>query len=146
MDLPSVQNLLRENVEVLPPISDPSFATHFHQFGKFKIVLIGDGSHGTSEFYEARAKITQHLIEHYGFNIVAVEADWPDAEAIDRYVRRRVGHTSHIVVNENEAAFKRFPRWMWRNHEVHDFVEWLREHNRGLGKEKKADRRGPRAG
>ncbi|KAH8667585.1 putative erythromycin esterase [Tricladium varicosporioides] len=138
MDVSPVQDLLRENVEVLPLVSDPSFATHFHQLGKYKIVLLGDGSHGTSEFYEARAKITQHLIEHHGFNIVAVEADWPDAEAIDRYVRRRPGPTSHVVVNEDEAAFKRFPRWMWRNHEVHDFVEWLREHNKGLGREKKA--------
>ncbi|KAE8441327.1 hypothetical protein EG329_005522 [Mollisiaceae sp. DMI_Dod_QoI] len=135
--LPPPAELLRTNVTALPPISDQTFASHFHKFRQHNIVLIGDGSHGTSEFYAARAKITQHLIEHHGFNIVAVEADWPDAEAIDRYVRRRPGPTTTIEVTENTSAFKRFPTWMWRNHEVHDFVEWLREHNKSLKKDKK---------
>jgi erythromycin esterase-like protein len=130
-------DLLKANAIVLPPVTDPSFASFFHQFGKYKVVLIGDGSHGTSEFYTARAKITQYLIGHHGFNVVAAEADWPDAEAIDRYVRRRPGPRTTIETAENTQAFKRFPTWMWRNHEVHDFVEWLRDHNKGLGKEKK---------
>ncbi len=78
------------------------------------------------------------MIEHYGFNIVAVEADWPDAEAIDRYVRRRPGPKSAVTAGEKEAAFKRFPTWMWRNQEVHDFVEWLRVYNDGLATEEKA--------
>jgi erythromycin esterase-like protein len=136
--IPPVQDLLRTNVTELPPVTDPSFATHFHQFGKYKVVLIGDGSHGTSEFYTARAKITQHLIQHHGFNVVTLEADWPDAEAIDRYVRRRLGPRSTLEVTEPDPAFQRFPTWMWRNHEVHDFVEWLREHNKGLKKDQKA--------
>jgi erythromycin esterase-like protein len=136
--LPPAVDLLRTNVTTLPPVTDPSFASFFHKFGQYKIVLIGDGSHGTSEFYTARAKITQHLITHHGFNIVAAEADWTDAEAIDRYVRRRRGPITTIEVTESDPAFKRFPTWMWRNHETHDFVEWLREHNKGLGKEKKA--------
>jgi erythromycin esterase-like protein len=130
--LPPAADLLRDNVTILPPVSDPSFAKHFHKFGQYNVVLIGDGSHGTSEFYTARAKITQHLIEHHGFNVVAVEADWPDAEAVDRYVHRRPGPTTKIEVTENTSAFKRFPTWMWRNHEFHDFVEWLREYNKAL--------------
>lgn len=136
--VPPIEDLLRINVTELPPVTDPSFANHFHQFGKYKVVLIGDGSHGTSEFYTARAKITEHLIQHHGFNVVALEADWPDAEAIDRYIRRRAGPRSTIEVTEPDPAFQRFPRWMWRNHEVHDFVEWMREHNNGLKKDQKA--------
>jgi erythromycin esterase-like protein len=136
--LPPLEDLLRLNVTELPSITDPTFASYFHQFGKYKVVLIGNGSHGTSEFYTARAKITEHLIQHHGFNVVALEADWPDVEAIDRYVRCRAGPRSTIEVTESEPAFQRFPRWMWRNHEVHDFVEWLREHNKGLKKGQKA--------
>jgi erythromycin esterase-like protein len=112
--IPPVEDLLRINVTELPPVTDPSFANYFHQFGKYKVVLIGDGSHGTSEFYTARAKITEHLIQHHGFNVVALEADWPDAEAIDRYVRRRAGPRTTIEVTESEPAFKRFPTWMVR--------------------------------
>jgi erythromycin esterase-like protein len=105
--------------------------------------MIGDASHGTSEFYSARAKITQYLVEHHGFNIVAVEADWPDAECIDRYVRWRAGPKASIASEkaggdgEREKAFKRFPTWMWRNQETLGFVEWLRAHNAGLTKERR---------
>jgi erythromycin esterase-like protein len=133
-----VIELLRTNAKPLPSLSDPTFANFIHKVASHRIILLGDASHGTSEFYAARAKITQHLIQHHGFNVVALEADWPDAEAIDRYVRRRPGTTSSVEVAEKEPAFKRFPTWMWRNHEVHDFVQWLREHNKGLRKDAKA--------
>jgi erythromycin esterase-like protein len=86
-------------------------------------VLLGEATHGTSEFYRARAAITRSLIERHGFTIVAVEADWPDAAAIDRYVRHKA------LVVDSAPAFRRFPTWMWRNVEVHDFVNWLRAHN-----------------
>ncbi|KAI5301022.1 hypothetical protein KEM55_003055, partial [Ascosphaera atra] len=99
--------------------------------GRYKVVLIGDGSHGTSEFYRARAEITKHLVQHHGFNIVACEADWPDAEAIDRYVRRRPGPKAPLDTLK-EPAFHRFPTWMWRNKEVQSFVHWLRDFNADL--------------
>jgi erythromycin esterase-like protein len=89
-------------------------------------VLLGEASHGTSEFYRARAAISKHLIEEHGFNIVAVEADWPDAAAIDRYVRYRTHREGE------EAPFQRFPTWMWRNADVLEFIEWLRGHNDAL--------------
>jgi hypothetical protein len=86
-----------------------------------KVILIGDASHGTSEFYAARAELTKHLIQHHGFNIVAVEADWPDAEAVDRYVRHRPGPGARASVGPQvetrkagrEAAFLRFPTCGW---------------------------------
>ncbi|KAE9370586.1 hypothetical protein N431DRAFT_509811 [Stipitochalara longipes BDJ] len=112
------------------PLEDPlrTNAIELPPFGKYKAVLIGDSSHDTPEFYTARAKITEHLIQHHDFNIVALEADWPDVEAIDRHVHHCAGPRSTIEVTESEPAFQRFPRWMWRNH----------EHDRGLRKGQKA--------
>lgn len=120
--------LIKSVAKPLPSITDPSFGSHFDHLGKYKVVLLGDGSHGTSEFYQARAEITKHLIEHHGFDTIAVEADWPDAEAVDRYVRQRPGRQGKIAYGEEEP-FQRFPTWMWRNKEVQDVVHWLRDHN-----------------
>ncbi|KAI5283750.1 hypothetical protein KEM52_003239, partial [Ascosphaera acerosa] len=124
-------DLMRETALELPAIDDPKFAEAFSHLGEYKVVLIGDGSHGTSEFYAARCEITKHLVAEHGFNIVAAEADWPDAEAIDRFVRLRPGLKAPIE-SMREPAFQRFPTWMWRNTEVRDFVHWLREFNAGL--------------
>jgi erythromycin esterase-like protein len=100
------------------------------------VVLLGEASHGTSQFYRARAAISRRLIEKHGFNIVAVEADWPDAARIDRYVRFRAHEPSP------DEAFSRFPTWMWRNVEVHDFIGWLRAHNENLPADRRAEFRG----
>ncbi|MGO9153997.1 erythromycin esterase family protein [Mycobacterium sp.] len=94
--------------------------------GDARIVLIGESSHGTHEFYEARAEITKWLIEQKGFNAVAAEADWPDAYRVNRYVRGLGGDSS---VEEALQGFERFPAWMWRNVVVRDFAQWLRWHN-----------------
>lgn len=115
-------SLIAEVAEPLPTIDSPAFGAAFDRFARARIVLLGESSHGTSEFYRARAAITRRLVAEHGFGIVAVEADWPDAAAIDRHVRHRAGGTG-------EPAFQRFPQWMWRNLEVADFVHWLREHN-----------------
>jgi erythromycin esterase-like protein len=96
------------------------------------VVLLGEASHGTSEFYRARAAITKRLIERHGFKIVAVEADWPDAATLDRYVR-------HREPREGESqAFERFPMWMWRNTDVDAFIRWMRGHNQGRAYEEMA--------
>lgn len=122
----------------LPSITDKSFASHFDFLGSSRIVLLGDASHGTSEFYQARAEITKRLITHHGFKTVALEADWPDAECLDRYVRQRPGPQVRLAKqepgeSESDAAhstpFKRFPTWMWRNREMQDLVHWLHDHN-----------------
>ncbi len=108
--------------EDLPAIEDPAFGTLFDRYGDRRIVMLGEATHGTSEFYQARAAITRHLIEHHGFNIVAVEADWPDAAAVDRYIRQRSAQNTSDV-------FRRFPTWMWRNAEFSAFMAWMREAN-----------------
>ena len=95
--------------------------------GDARIVLIGESSHGTHEFYEARAAITQWLIDEKGFCAVAAEADWPDAYRVNRYAR---GLGEDETADEALSGFERFPAWMWRNTVVRDFVDWLRIRNR----------------
>ncbi|CDX46227.1 Protein-L-isoaspartate O-methyltransferase [Mesorhizobium sp. ORS 3359] len=119
----SLPEMIAAVAEPLSDFDDPAFAEPFDRFADRRIVLLGESSHGTSEFYRARAAITKRLIERHGFTIVAVEADWPDAAAIDRYVRGR--GTSPGA----DQPFQRFPSWMWRNTDVAAFVEWLRKHN-----------------
>jgi erythromycin esterase-like protein len=96
--------------------------------GDASFVLLGEGSHGTHDFYYERAEITKRLITQKGFNAVAVEADWPDAYRVNRYVR---GDGDDKDANAALSGFERFPTWMWRNTVVLAFVEWLRDANSG---------------
>ena len=116
--------MIHDAIEPLPDIDDLAFGRLFDRYGDARVVLLGEASHGTSEFYRARGAITRRLIEAHGFNIVAVEADWPDAAALDRYVRGR-------AATRQEPIFQRFPTWMWRNRDVARFIDWLRGYNKG---------------
>ncbi|HEY7234147.1 MAG TPA: erythromycin esterase family protein [Gemmatimonadaceae bacterium] len=98
--------------------------------GDAGLVLLGEASHGTHEFYRIRAEITKRLIRDCGFRAIAVEADWPDAYRVNRFVR---GRGRDAEASEALADFVRFPQWMWRNAEVLDFVGWLRSHNDTVG-------------
>lgn len=118
--------LIRAAAEPLPDVDHPAFAEAFDRYGEARMVLLGEASHGTSEFYRARAAITRRLVERHRFTIVALEADWPDAAHLDRFVRHRGRREGE------EAAFQRFPSWMWRNVEFDALVRWLHEHNRLL--------------
>jgi protein-L-isoaspartate(D-aspartate) O-methyltransferase len=120
----ALPRLIGDSAEPLPDLDDAAFGEMFDRFGDARVVLLGEASHGTSEFYRARATISKRLVERHGFSIVAVEADWPDAASIDRYVRHRARREGE------EAAFQRFPTWMWRNVEVDGFIRWLRRRNR----------------
>ncbi len=122
-ELDTLPRLIAEAAELLPDIDDPAFGAMFERFADARVVCLGEASHGTSEFYRARAAISRHLIEQHGFNIVAVEGDWPDCATIDRYVRHREWRDGEL------KAFDRFPTWMWRNEEFDAFVRWMREHN-----------------
>jgi protein-L-isoaspartate(D-aspartate) O-methyltransferase len=118
-----VARLIREAAEPIGDIEEVDLGPLLDRIGDARVVLLGEASHGTSEFYSMRARITRELIRRRGFTIVAVEADWPDAARVDRYVRHAP------PVPEPTPAFSRFPTWMWRNKEVHTFVEWLRAWN-----------------
>ncbi|MFI4940122.1 MAG: erythromycin esterase family protein [Burkholderiales bacterium] len=97
--------------------------------GDARFVLLGEASHGTHEFYRERACITQRLIVEKGFTGVAVEADWPDAYRVNRYVRAQ---SDDVTSEQALSGFKRFPTWMWRNTDVVSFLDWLRSYNDSL--------------
>ena len=97
--------------------------------GPARVVLLGEASHGTHEFYTWRAALTRRLIEEQGFSFVAVEGDWPDCARVDRSVRRLPGEPADP--REALLAYDRWPTWMWANEEVSDFCGWLRAYNRG---------------
>ncbi len=114
----------------LRPLTGPDDTQHVVDLiGDAEFALLGEASHGTQEFYAHRAAITKRLIVESGYRAVAVEADWPDAYRVNRYVRHASDDKSAI---EALASFKRFPTWMWRNVVVVEFIEWLREYNDGL--------------
>ncbi len=121
-----LSSLISSNSEAFSTMEEASLDPLLKRIGKARIVLIGESSHGTAEFYRMRALITKRLIEEKDFNIVAVEADWPDAARVDHYVRHR-----NVPASE-WTAFARFPTWMWRNTEVLEFIDWLHEFNKVL--------------
>ncbi|MCK6547914.1 erythromycin esterase family protein [Myxococcota bacterium] len=109
------------------PLSDGTedYGALVQEIGDARFVLLGEASHGTHEFYRARAEITKRLIREKGFTAVAVEADWPDALLVNRYVRGG----KPLASGRTLESFTRFPSWMWRNADVLEFVHWLRAHN-----------------
>ncbi|MGB8464722.1 MAG: erythromycin esterase family protein [Terrimicrobiaceae bacterium] len=124
----SLSNVIREAVEPLTG-SASDYDSLLDLVGEARLVLLGEASHGTHEFYRERAQISKRLIRERGFCAVAAEADWPDAYRINAFVR---GAGDDLDSVEALGGFKRFPQWMWRNADVLDFVGWLREHNDGL--------------
>jgi protein-L-isoaspartate(D-aspartate) O-methyltransferase len=123
-----ISELIRETCEPFADIQSGDVAPIVERVSNCRLALVGEATHGTSEFYRIRAELTKELILKGGFRFVAVEADWPDAARIDQYVRG---------INSSERrqpweAFSRFPTWMWRNREVLDFIEWLREYNHSI--------------
>lgn len=118
-----VAKLVGEAAEPLDSIDSGNIDALLDRIGDARVVLLGEATHGTSEFYRMRARITRELICRRGFTVVAVEADWPDAACLDHYARHLAGEPPPW------KAFARFPAWMWRNHEVEQFVRWLRDYN-----------------
>ena len=100
------------------------------------VVLIGEATYGTADFYRTRSEITQRLITEQGFDAIAIEADWPDASRINRYVS---GESNDIEADAALSDFERFPAWIWRNIEVQAFIQWLHHYNQMHRKD-----RGPR--
>ena len=120
----------------LPLESRDDWTPLIDAIGDARYVLLGEATHGTGEFYTARAEISQRLIEEKGFSFVAVEGDWPDCHRVNRYVQWAPdgGDNATDVLH----AFDRWPTWMWANRQVVDFIEWLRARNRSRGDEQRA--------
>ncbi len=118
-------NVLERDAQPLEGVaSDYDFLIQAARGKKF--VLLGEASHGTAEFYRIRASITRRLIEEEGFDAVAVEADWPDAYRVNRFVSCV---SDDMEADKALSDFERFPTWMWRNAEVLAFIKWLRDYN-----------------
>lgn len=113
------------------PLNDESLDKIVESIGNARIVMIGEASHGTSEFYTIRAELSKKLIERKGFNIIAVEGDWPSVQTVNRYVKG-YGNEGHSAKDVLRKSFHRWPTWMWANEEVETFTEWLKEKNKKL--------------
>jgi protein-L-isoaspartate(D-aspartate) O-methyltransferase len=123
---PGLSRQIADFCEAFEYIETADLEPMLRRIGNARVVLLGEATHGTSEFYKMRELITRQLIDRLGFSFVGIEADWPDAARIDHYVR-------HFEYPPSEwTAFARFPTWMWRNHEMREFVDWLRHRNHGL--------------
>lgn len=120
----SLSTLVREVAEPIDDIETASMEALIDRVGDARLVLLGEATHGTSEFYRMRARLTKELVQKRGFDFVAVEADWPDAARVDDYV---LGGERRSKLDF--TPFERFPKWMWRNEEVLELVEWLRAYN-----------------
>ena len=128
---PADSALLAELRAAASPLTgaDGDYEPLIDRIGEAHFALLGEASHGTHEFYSERAEITKRLIVERNFTAVAVEADWPDANRVNRYVR---GIGDDVDATEALADFRRFPTWMWRNTVVAEFIAWLRAHNDAL--------------
>lgn len=114
---------IKEAAAPFTSIDDADLAPLLERIGDSRLVLLGEASHGTAEFYEMRARISKALIEQKAYDFIAVEADWPDAAQVDHYVRGTRAEPTE------QQTFARFPTWMWANRQVLDLVRWLRAHN-----------------
>lgn len=124
-DLSTPELIARHALE-LPDIDRPDFADAFDRFADKRVVMLGEASHGTHEFYAARAAITKRLVERHGFTIIAAEADWSDAASINRLVQHKE------AAADAAPPFQRFPTWMWRNTVIRDLANDLRSMNEGV--------------
>lgn len=119
----SIAHLIRETCQPISGIDEAELGPLLEQIGDARVVLLGEATHGTSEFYRMRTRITTELVMRRGFNIVAIEGDWPDAARVDYHVRALDFPRREI------QTFTRFPTWMWRNQEVLELIAWLKSHN-----------------
>ncbi len=116
--------LVAESATAFASLDDAPLEALLDRIGDATYVLLGEASHGTAEFYQMRDRISRALITRKGFNVVAIEADWPDAAAVNDYIHgRKAGDQRDF------EPFDRFPTWMWRNRQFGEFVGWLRAHN-----------------
>jgi erythromycin esterase-like protein len=124
----TIDDVIRQAAQPLKDLP-ADYAPLIKMVAKKSFVLLGESTHGTREFYQARVDISKRLILDHGLNAIAIEGDWPAAARVNRYVR---GQGFDTNANQALSDFKRFPLWMWRNTVVSEFVEWLREHNHQL--------------
>lgn len=122
-DLKIIESIRSQAIPLNNDSSD--YDVLFTSIGDAQIVMLGEATHGTREFYDIRAQISKRLINEKGFHAIAIEGDWPDAYEVNRYIHQE----KYNNAIEALSSFDRFPTWMWRNHSIVQFVDWLYEHN-----------------
>jgi erythromycin esterase-like protein len=127
----TLPELIYNSSEHFTDIDSANLDNLLQRIGDSRLVLLGEATHGTAEFYDMRARITRELIEKKGFNVIALEADWPDAESIDNYIHAKQLNPFHKQPNKNKP-FTGFPSWMWANQSVLAFTNWLKDYNQHL--------------
>lgn len=129
LDIPASPALLQvvQSLPLLPLTTSNDLDPLLKRIGDARVVMLGEASHGTSEFYTWRAEITRRLVEEKGFNFVAVEGDFADCYRVNRYVKDLPKAAPDATAALN--TFKRWPTWMWANAEARSFFEWMRAHN-----------------
>jgi erythromycin esterase len=130
------RELIQQVARLALPLDGPAdLDPLLKRIGDARYVLLGEASHGTSEYYQWRTRISQRLIREKGFSFIAVEGDWPDCYRVNRYVKCLPD--SGTDAREVLEAFVRWPTWMWANEEIVDLGEWLHRHNAELAEDKK---------
>lgn len=118
----------------LPLHDDASLDPLLERIGAARIVMLGEASHGTHEYYTWRSRISRRLIREKGFSFIAVEGDWPDCYRLNRYLK---GYTQEPHASDVLKSFNRWPTWMWANWEIAALAEWLKKHNAALDADKR---------
>jgi len=131
-----IRQLIQHVAQVASPVEGPAdLDALLERIGDAHYVLLGEASHGTSEYYQWRSRISQRLVREKGFSVIAVEGDWPDCYRVNRFVKGFA--ESETDAREVLEAFARWPTWMWANEEIVDLAQWLRRHNAGLPEDQK---------
>lgn len=130
----ALPQIIGEYAEDFGGLAEPQFARLLERIGDSRIVLLGEATHGTHEFYEFRARLTEELVKHKGFRIIALEADWPDAQTYDEFIQG----TELGPSNNFKDSFDRFPSWMWKNKEYFHHLRRLKRLNENLDSEDRA--------
>jgi erythromycin esterase-like protein/predicted phosphoribosyltransferase len=119
---------MRIELNAVPLMNKSSLTPLINKIAHAKVVMLGESTHGTQEFYEWRRLISQELIENHGYSFIAVEGDWPPCAALNRFIHSEA-ESSEAREKEMLKHFKRWPTWMWANTEIHKLTEWMHEHN-----------------
>lgn len=122
--LSSIESVIVENAQ--PIYGKKDLSSLVSELAKTKIVMLGESSHGTQEFYEWRRLISEELITKHDFNFIAVEGDWPPSAELNRYIHSQ---TRKQIAAGALAHFKRWPTWMWSNTEIMKLAQWMKSYN-----------------
>jgi len=128
----TLPELIYNSTEHFTDIDSVNLDGLLQRIGDSRLVLLGEASHGSAEFYDMRARITRELIEKKGFNVIAIEGDWPDVTSIDHFIRGADQGPVFKSGFSSTTGFSRFPTWMWMNHSVSAFVQWLKDYNQSV--------------